>query len=266
MEKQPPSLFYYGDENLLSQLKKGQFELLNDWSMLQPYISFAQYQQSLQHVISEAELMQGFQLEYQRLPENIRALLSFDDFLQQRDKIEPSVRQSILAQRSNTADSPKDYPLNRLEQTVFLRLFSSATVHDAWQNMASGFAGFCLEINSKAACFSSQAGKPALLRPVRYGKPHELVASKANPVPGVFEDTAEHKAQAEWRFVRPANQGNELKLSKGDVVNVYVSIHTPVDVVARLRDLTALDLRFRHCSLFEIYPDASTWRLTARPI
>lgn len=265
MEKQPPSLFYYGDQNLVNLLKKGSLALSNDWSMLDPYVSFDRYQQSLQQSITEAELIQGFQAEYQRLPDAIRGLLSFEDFLAQRDKIEPSVRQNILRSRT-AADAPMKYQTSRIEQTLNLRLFSSATVPMAWQTLAEGFSGICLELGSKASGFQALAGKPVLLRPVRYGQTHDLSVSPDNPVPGVFEDIREHQANGEWRLVRPANQGGEIKLAKGDVVNVFVSVHASSEWVAKLREFLALDLRYRNCQLFEVYPDASTWRLTARPI
>jgi hypothetical protein len=111
-----------------------------------------------------------------------------------------------------------------------------------------------------------QQGSPALLRSVTYGAAHDTQPTAENPVPGVFYDAQENASNGEWRYIRPISKGAVVKLAKGDVVGIYVSIHTPVDVVASLRDLIALDLRYRGCGLYEVYPDASTWRLTARPI
>jgi hypothetical protein len=257
-------LFYYGDSSAVGWLKKGRFTLSTDWTMLQPYLSFMNYHQSKVAPVTEAEIQTELTLEYEKLPETIRSLLSFDDFLQQRDKFEAGIRSKILSRRQQ--QEAQGYPTHRISQTGFLRLYDSATLDWAWQQLSNAFSGLCIEINRSAPCFHRQTSNPALLKPVKYGAAHDTKPTAENPVPGAFSDVEHNSGHGEWRFIRPVSKGVTVKLTKGDVLAIYVSIHTPTETVDMIRELIALDLRYRSCVLYEVYPDATTWRLTARPI
>ena len=81
MNRSQSTLYYYGDDSLLAQLKAGKLNISQDWSMLEPYISFDRWHEGNVQIITEQELLAGLRFEFEKLPENIQQLLPFDDFL-----------------------------------------------------------------------------------------------------------------------------------------------------------------------------------------
>jgi hypothetical protein len=256
-------LFYYTDSTGLADLKQGSLALNSDWTLLEPYVSFMNYHQSRVAPVTEQEMLKGFEKEYKKLPDTIRGLLPFEEFLKQRDKLEPNVKAEILKSRGEVTQG---YVSERRNQTSFLRLFHTATSDYGWQTIANGFKGICFELSSRAKCFAPVKGQPSLLNPVQYGASHSLSATKIDPVPGVFHDTEENKARGEWRYICPTPSNGRLKLAKHDIEKIYVSVNAEPEFVEAIRSLIQLDLRYRNCVLYEVYPDAVHWRLTARSI
>ena len=265
MNKSQSTLYYYGDDSLLAQLKAGKLNISQDWSMLEPYISFDRWHEGNVQIITEQELLAGLRFEFEKLPENIQQLLPFDDFLKQRDKLEAGVRARILEDRTSEVQG---YQRQRLNNAGYLRLFSSALSHFGWQSLANNYQGICLAIKRSATSFQSQAGRPLALQPVQYGKAHALFADATNRVPGAFNDAQEHAERGEWRMVIPVNKSQlpVFKLHKDDVIEIYVSVHASPALVESLKALVNLDLRFRRTRLMAVFPDATKWRLTARTI
>jgi len=265
MNESQSTLFYYGSEQLLTQLKAGKLDISRDWSMLEPYISFERWHNGNAQIITDQELQIGFRQEYEKLPENIRNLLSFDDFFAQRDKMEAQVRAKILRSRTT---SVQGYQRSRVDNAGFLRLFSSALNHFGWQSLAANFSGLCIAINRHASGLQASAGRPSIVKPVQYGQQHALLVDAENVIPGAFQDAEEHKGRAEWRMVTPTNKIDQptVKLQKNDVSEIYLSVHASSELIESVKQLVALDLRYRRTRLMEVFPDATKWRLTARPI
>ena len=258
-------LFYYGTEQLLAQLKSGRLTIDQDWSILEPYVSFERWHGRHSPLITEQELLAGFREEYEKLPENIRHLLAFDDFLGQREKLETQVRARLL---QNRPAGLKGYERSRLNTAGYLRLFTTALSHFGWHHLANQFQGLCIGISRSAEGFKASEGRPVMIKPVQYGQPHAPLIDASNPIPGAFQDCPEHAARGEWRFVTPTtNRVNpSIKLQKHDVLDIYVSIHAAPELVAAVKQLVSFDMRYRRTRLFEVFPDASHWRLTARPL
>ncbi|EAR09335.1 hypothetical protein [Reinekea blandensis] len=264
-QKQSPYLHLYGDDTLLRAVKNGRIPLQTDWSFLQPYLSFVQWHDRKQQPVSEQEILSALKAHYEKLPDTIRSLLSFEDFLQQRDKLEPDIRQTIRRKRRSGVQG---YAVERLDKAAFLRLYSSALIDSAWQRHGAGFQGVCFCLRSDAALLTPKPGYPALLKPVGYGQAHQVAPSSENPVPGAFTGPETDAAEAEWRLVLPRGEAEvpSARLTKGDVVRIYLGPLADTELVKSVRHLVRFDQRFRHCDLFQVVPDVAHWKLTAQPL
>lgn len=259
------TLHLYGGADLLQRLKDGRIPLQTDWSFLQPYLSFDRWHGGKQQPVSEQEVLDGLKIHYEQLPSNIKGLLSFEDFLQQREKLEPQIRQQIKQQRTSTVQG---YTLDRFDKAAFLRLYTSALNNDAWRYQAEDFSGLCIALRSSAAALTARKGYPALLKPVSQGKDHDVKASAHNPLPGAFMDVETSASEGEWRLVLPRSEDVDagIKLSKGDVTRIYVATAASEELVDAVQKLVGYDLRFRQCSVFQVIPDVAHWKLTAVPL
>ena len=257
-------LFLYGGAALVQALKSGLLPLQDELSFLSPYIDLDQWQGGGTQAVTAQEFQTELALDYQRLPDNIRQLLSFEAFQGQADKLADSIRARVLANRQ-----PADlgYNKRRLDKIGFLRLFSSALSHFGWSTLADNQSGICVALNSRSPMFLPTAGQPVLLRRVSYGAEHAFAISANNPLPGFFCDHAEHRARDEWRvaYARSTTSAAEIRLPKNAVTQIYTSINTPPALKQAVQDLVAQDMRYRQVQLFEVQPDTLRWQLSAKP-
>jgi len=257
-------LFLYGDVALVQALKSGIVPLEDDLTLLSPYMDLDRWQGRGTQVVTAQEFDTELARDYQRLPDNIRQLLSFEAFQAQADKLADTIRARVLAQRQ-----PADlgYNKKRLDKIGYLRLFSSALSHFGWSTLADNQSGICVALNSRSPMFLPTAGQPVLLRRVSYGAEHAFAISPSNPLPGFFCDHAEHRARDEWRvaYARTPASSAEIRLPKNAVSQIYTSINTPAAVKQAVQELVAQDMRYRQVQLFEVQPDTLRWQLSAKP-
>ena len=253
-------LFLYGDVSLLGALKRGLLPLQVDLGVLAPYIDLDKWQDHRTQAVSGEEFQAEMVREYHQLPDNIRQILSLEAFQAQGDRLADTVRARVLANRK-----PGDqvYNRNRLEKIGFLRLFSSALSHFGWSTLAADQSGICLALNSTNPMFLSATGKPVLLRKVGYGTEHSFTVKADNPLPGFFCDHAENQARDEWRVAYSSQA--DIQLPESAISQIYTSVNTPPATKKALRDLVAMDMRYRHVELLEVLPDSLRWEMVAKP-
>lgn len=258
-------LYLYGADNLLAQLKKGTLALQDDWSFLAPTYSYAQWHAQKPVPVTETELLAALKEEFDKLPASVAALLTWDDFLKQRAKLERNLIKKIQQQKRHTQVS--GYSQDQLRNSAYLRLFASAINADAWERLASNYSGLCLALSMNATCLQPDKS-PSLLRAVAYGEEYTPLATKDNPVPGAFHDYESRCANQEWRLLMPKAKGVKplIRVRRGDVVRIFTSVHTSAAIKQSLRHLVQLDQRYKHTELFEVFPDVRRWRLSAAPM
>jgi hypothetical protein len=259
------TLYYYAGPQLLAALKRGYLSFESDWGFLKPYIDFQQWHVDKSQPVTDAEVLQGLRAEYEKLPDNIRALLDFDDFLKQRDKFEPGIRARL---ESRVKSQVKGYPTDRFDNVHVLRLFSSAVNLRAWQDFGQKQTGLCIGLDVSTSAFTPVSGYPVLLKPVQYGIEHPIKPTPENPVPGAFCDDEVNASMGEWRALLPATaeKGGRLKLKQGVVTSVYFSVQADEVLKQQVSELVTRDLNFRQASLYQVVPDMHRWRLTATPV
>lgn len=260
------TFYIYGTGETLDELKKGVITLQDDWSFLEPYVSFGALQAEKHSPVRESDIMAALEREFQKLPDNIRGLLSFDDFLKQRNKLEPNILKQLKSEKQN--QSLSGYEKARFQKVALLRLFPTATNPFAWEHLAGQYQGICIGLSASASFLKPRTGQPALLKPVQYGAEHSVNISADNPAPGAFEDVEHRQDNQEWRLLLPKNKAGvtQIKFSRSDIVGLYSSAHTSSALQDAMAHLVQFDQRFKSAQLYQVLPDIKRWKLTVEPV
>lgn len=259
------TLYFYVNEEGLSQLKRGWLPLTRHFPWLTPYTLGAP-RASLAKPISTSELENQWRIEYARLPAAVQALLSFADFKAQSDRLLPTIEKAILTQREMPKERVAGYPLKTYESLSAWRLFPSALSHFAWSTLAADFSGLALALNVQSKALQATEKRLTLLRPVRYGPNHDSHRSTENPIPGFFNDVEEYASLQEWRYVVfEKNQPpvTEVKITRDLIRSIYLGPMASSQLIEQVVALVRRDLRYRVLDLWQVKVDEQRWRLMA---
>jgi hypothetical protein len=257
------SLHLYGSIDLLGDLKNGRLPLLQGDSLLTPYLDTGLKNRQTSAPITDHEIDQEMQRQYQTLPPHICQLLTYDAYKKQSEKLRPSILAAIQTQReAYKGEVSNQYSAARIAKVNYLRLFSSAICQFGWQSLANDFSGVCIELNVDHAMFSSNDDRLAMLKAVSYGTTHDYQVSAVNPIPGFFMDCEEHAPRQEWRaaFLFKAQQ-ETLKLASKAVKHIYLSVNAKPEDIEAAQRFVAQDMRYRHAGVSLVLPDEQRWRL-----
>ncbi|MBU2863833.1 hypothetical protein KO489_08285 [Reinekea forsetii] len=256
------SLHLYGSSALLGHLKNARLPLLHGSNQLSPYLETGQKRVLSQAPITEHEINQELRRQFEALPGHISALLSFEDFTKQSEKLMPSIEAAIKARRQQSKPGSNQYSTERFHKVSYLRLFNSALSHYGWQCLADQFSGICVELEANHDVFQSNDERLALLKAVQYGATHDFNVSGHNPIPGFFLDNPENALREEWRaaflFAEPQPV---IKIQARIVRRIYLSVNADETLVEDCQRLVSQDLRYRHAELSFVVPDEQQWRL-----
>ena len=262
-------LHAFGPSDWLNWLKAGYLPMQSGTPLAYPFAQFDRWQleRQQQRPVSEEAMEEEWQRQYEALPEAVRGLLSFEHFRAQGGSIEADIR--AAARRHQGGEQPH-YDNGWQGQGRLLRLFASPVCYAGWRDLAQGFSGLAVALNSAHKSLASTKERPSLLAPVRYGQAHRFKVSADNPFPGLLEDHASQADNQEWRLLMPAKTTPQhrdkpaLPLARDLVRAIYWSVATPDEVVEGIRALKR-DMRFRSVELGCITPDAHRWQLQIDP-
>lgn len=268
MTKMDASLHLYGSNSLLSHLKNGRLPLSQDDSMLSPYLETGLEGRLTQAPITEHEINQEMQRQYESLPSPISALLGFEDYKKQSEKLMPSIIEAIQVKRQATqTDIVDQYSKARIAKVSYLRLFNSAMSQFGWEILAKGFTGMCIELNANHEVFNTNQDRLALVKPVVYGATHDFQVSNVNPIPGFFMDCEENAPRQEWRAAFLFKEQQEtLKVASSAVKHIYLSVNATLDEIEAVKRFVSQDIRYRHVGVSLVLPDEQRWRLRVKPL
>ncbi|MFQ3228843.1 hypothetical protein [Reinekea sp.] len=268
MTKMDASLHLYGSNGLLGHLKNGRLPLSQGDSMLNPYLETGLEGRQTHAPIPDHEIEQEMKRQYESLPSHISALLGYEDYKKQSEKLMPSIIDAIQLKRKGAqADVSDQYNKARFAKVSYLRLFNSAKCHFGWETLANNFTGMCIELKANHEVFSSNQDRLALIKPVGYGATHDFQVSAANPIPGFFMDCEENAPRQEWRaaFLFKEQQ-QTLKLASAAVKHIYLSANATAEDIDAVKRFVSQDIRFRHVGVSLVLPDEQRWRLRVKPL
>ncbi|UXD89153.1 hypothetical protein [Thalassolituus hydrocarboniclasticus] len=152
----PPELVYLPlGEEAIPLLKRGFIPLLPATASGLPWL-LPPPAQAAQVRISAEDYLSHMHAEYERLPENLRSLISRDDFLRQAESKRADIEAALVAQRKARAEEDIGKP----EDWLLQRFFSDPYCPLAW-SYGAGFSGIWLGIDP-------QYWPDTLFRPVSY--------------------------------------------------------------------------------------------------
>ena len=268
------TLHFFGGKSVVFWLKQGVIPLSPGLPLAQPFVQpFSEQARTLQPVSAEA-LEREWQRQYEALPLAVKGLLSFEHFRAQSGELASTIQASA---REREHGRLPGYDLNRLAKARVARLFPSALSYLAWRDLADGFRGLAVAVQSRHASLASRAGRPALLAPVQYGGEHRYQVTATNPFPGLLVDHPACADNHEWRLLMPettvpVKPGPDrepqpvLPIQRGLITAIYWSVHTPEATIAEVRQLAARDMRFRSVALGQVIPDPGRWQLQLQPV
>jgi len=134
------SLFLYLGSEGLTFLKSGLLPFLRPGELGQPFLSERpSYQAIQQNKLSQKDYIQHLQQQYQKLPDHLRNMVSFDYFVEQSEKKRSEIEAGIQRVTSAPISCPD------LSQYRILRLFSEPALLSLWQGR--GDSGMALELD-----------------------------------------------------------------------------------------------------------------------
>jgi len=261
-------LYLYSSNNnnqCLKAIKNGVIPVTEDFNFLSPFLNFDQWWLGETASVSETDIQQEQQRQYDALPENVRNFLPYAVFEQQQGKILESIQKS--AKQKKAASLVSGYPHQRHEKMAMLRLLPTTVSHYAWSHWANNHSGICIALNSQSDIFQSSAKNPKQFGQVTYGGEHHPAASKQVPFPELLNDHEDYSNLSEWRLVFPKKSCKEvlgelhLPASSSAITGIYWSVNTPESIVEEIKRIKAQDMRFRQIDVGYVKPDKSQWKL-----
>lgn len=258
-------LYVLGGANLVRAMKRGLLPLQTLSSTGDPWLLGGTGQRVAQ-TLSDDQWHAALRTRYEAIPEHLRAAVDYSYFAQQMEAKRTEMESELLAQGMGQAGTD-ELDISRHQALVALTLTESVQNPLAWQFWGEQHRGVALEIDTAAAAFQAEPGKPRLLRHVRYGARRTLVATEKLPFPGWFEAPAEHAGLREWRLVLPGSQvkssgdGPVLPIDRGMVTGLYLGSIAPPELQHGVRDLVRLDQRYRQVAVHQLAADSKSFVL-----
>ena len=158
-----------------------------------------------QQPLSDSEFSSAMEKNYQALEPHIKAMVTFDYYLQQaqqnRSQIEGQLKQQQRAQSQEGAIVSRDH----YGKVAVLRLFRSVHQQALWESHGDDHAGIALKLNTNHEGFASGRvdGVPQLFEEILYDDARPEAPSKHQPFPALFRRPEHFAYEQEWRVVRP---------------------------------------------------------------
>ena len=225
-----------------------------------------------QQPLSDSEFSAAMQKNYDALEAHIKAMVSFDYYLQQakqnRPQIEAQLKQQQQVQNSEAVIATRE----QYSKVAVLRLFRSIHQQALWEKYGNDHAGVAIKVHSDHPFFSDASfnGKPQLTKAIEYDDARPSAPTKQQPFPALIRRPEHFAYEQEWRLIRPissfdsANQDVlTAKLPKGLVEGIYLGLHADADLISSMRNLVAHDLQFRGVPLKQLGVSETHLRLVA---
>jgi len=212
--RQLASLFIYLGKEGLTFLKSGLLPFVRPQELDQPFLAgntaFAQLQQQQ---INHQDYLQHLKQQYQKLPDHLKSMVTFEYFVEQSEKKRPQIEAGIQQAESGVVKRPD------LSDYRILRCFSNAAGISLWAGKEQ--SGLVLEIDPagagwRGAHYGKQPQKLGCLNSVEHWAPqHDLDWLLNQPMAyGV-------NADEEWRLVRPLASADKVIEIKGQERAMY---------------------------------------------
>ena len=268
---------FFAAEGLIF-LKRGYLPFCAPAQLADPWMQVnSQYQQHHAPRLAAEDFRQHLQQQYQKLPDNLRAMVSFEYFVQQsqgkREQIEASLVDKQL----------KDVTLFKSDDVQgwrILELFSQWQDADLWQKFAASGQGLVVEFDVQSPFFSAdsynnQAQHFSAVKQVDCWEPSDdLYYFFQRPADDGAARSAEARAENVWRLIRPlaaADRQIEIqaavrpmyRLPCRSVKRVILGYGCSAEYCQQVQLYLSQDINYRHVECVQAQINPKTMRLEA---
>jgi len=146
---------FLGAEGLIF-LKRGYLPFLSSAQLADPWLQpGVKFQQQVKPSVAEEDYRQHLQQQYQQLADNLRAMISFEYFVQQSQSKRKQIEQSLI--KSNAQINTKVFQSTSVASWRLLSLYSTWQAAPLWQQLGAAGKGMVVEFDIAKSGFKEES-------------------------------------------------------------------------------------------------------------
>lgn len=279
------SLYCYLASEGLTFLKKGFLPFQSLEQMPEPWLQTNTcYKEQQTSQLSAKEYQRHLQQQYQQLPEHLRAMVSFEYFVQQSQAKRGQIEKA-LAQQQAVSSAESLFDLSRLQDWRILRLYSQWNDVDLWQVAGAQGQGMLLEIDVvktgfQTTDYNQQAQHFSKVTRVSPWQPlDDLYYLFNRPVSNTdsMSELADKEGVEEWRLVRSIHSADRkidvqgasramYRLPAKAIKRVILGYRSQQADCQKVKSYLKQDIHYRHVECVQAQLDLDTMQLQLVPI
>lgn len=184
-------------------LKRGYLPFCSPEQLAEPWMQAnSYYSKPNTPAIAADDFHQHLQQQYEKLPDHLRSMVSFDYFVKQSQEKRGQIEASLVAAQQDL--TAKAFNPSVLREWRVLTLFSQWQDSSLWQQFGASGQGLVIEFDAKSSFFSSesyndQAQHFSSVSQVAHWQPmDDLYYFFHRPIP----EGKEQEQEIEWRLLR----------------------------------------------------------------
>ncbi len=251
-------------------LKRGYLPFLDPAQLIDPWLQpQTVYQHQATPKLAAEDFRQHLQQKYQELPDNLRAMISFEYFEQQSLTKREEIEQSLVVEKHQQVLQPFAYE-SVADWRVF-SLFSTWQPTYLWQQFGASGKGMVLEFDLsksgfKTDSYNQHAQHLSKIKRVQHWQPlDDLYYLFHRP----REDEAD---ELEWRLLRKLDAADRqievnganramYKVPTKAVKRVILGFGCSAEYCQQVKLYLSQDIFYRHCECVQAQLDPQTMRL-----
>jgi len=271
---------YLGSEGLIF-LKRGYLPFQSLEQLPEPWWQPATSYQTQTEILPSAQDYQlHLEQQYQKLPQHLRAMVSFEYFVQQSQAKREQIEESLIKQNTEESEGI-EFDLARLQDRRVLRLNTAWDDIDSWHQLAANGQGLIIEFDLTISGFQLAAYNQyiqhfAAMTAVKVWQPIDdlyYVFNRPLLNTGATGEQESIKAQVqEWRLVRNVQaadrkievQGADramYRLPAKAVKRIILGYCCQADYCQQVKTYLKQDIHYRHVDCVQAQLDIRTMQL-----
>ncbi|NRA23018.1 MAG: hypothetical protein HRU08_00775 [Oleispira sp.] len=266
------SLYCYLASEGLIFLKRGYLPFISPQQLSEPWLqSDSIYRMVTQSRIAADDFRQHLQQQYQKLPQHLRDMVSFDYFVQQSQEKREQIERSMVVQ--NTHKQVKPFNPERVRDWRLLSLYEGWDQISLWHDSGAG-RGLVLEFDItqsgfQAAEYKGQAQHFSVIKAVSHWQPLDDLYYLFHRPLSRGESPIEERA---WRLARSVIAADRKVMVQGieramyrlpakAIKRVVLGYLCSREYCLQVKEYLSQDLHYRHVKCMQAQLDPKTMRL-----
>ena len=265
-------LHLYNDMSLIKNIKDGHILLEK---LFHPIIEnqLIENVQTSKKRLSKKDFNAEMEIQYKNLPSNLKAMVSFEYFLEQSMLKKSQIESALHTTRVDHDQISFDTSV--LNMVYLLNLYGTNRHFNLWRYQADNFNGICLSLNLESIKSGIFNNKKQLrrLQAINYTHDKDIIKNTQNPLPGIFDMPVELESEKGWRLAIPKSQCHVnklgqavLKLKKTDIDSIIFGVNVDVNKKKEIVTYFKTDLNLKHINFQQLHTSSRHFEFSVRPI